>query len=103
MVLRHLSCSRALLQLGLAASVLLGSAPLTGCGQKGKLYLPDQPPPHETTAASECRTPGCAAALAPTQAKPEQPEAGTEDNQEPDEDNAEQPKHSAPTPKETPE
>ncbi|WP_290577852.1 LPS translocon maturation chaperone LptM [Ketobacter sp.] len=92
-----------MLHLGLAAAVLLGSAQLTGCGQKGKLYLPDQPPPHGATAAGECRTPGCAAALSPAQAKPEQPEAGTEDHQEPDEANAEQPEHSAPTPKETPE
>ena len=32
---------------GLLLAVLLGSALLAGCGQKGALYLPDQPDDQE--------------------------------------------------------
>ncbi len=54
MVLQRLSTGRAVLLLGLMTAVL------GGCGQKGKLYLPDEPPPH-TQNQADCRTPNCAA------------------------------------------
>ena len=54
MVLRQFTSGRVLLMLGLIA------AALSGCGQKGSLYLPDQPPPH-LQSQSDCRTPTCAA------------------------------------------
>mgnify|MGYP007044738014 CR=1 FL=1 len=68
MVLRRFFKGQALLTIGLMATVL------SGCGQKGKLYLPDQPPPHSQQ-QEDCRTPACAAAL-----EPEQEPAATENS-----------------------
>lgn len=50
MALRHL----------LAGLTLLPVLALTGCGQKGALYMPDQVPPPRA-AETPCRTPSCAA------------------------------------------
>lgn len=61
MALRCAPAARALVVLGLMLSAL------GGCGQKGSLYLPDQPPPHQVSDAT-CRTPTCAAATAPVAA-----------------------------------
>ena len=69
--------------------MLLGlmAAVLSGCGQKGKLYLPDEPPPH-LQSQSNCRTPNCAAALeAPATAESE--------------DETQEDENSAPIPEET--
>lgn len=49
MALRHL----------LAGLTLLSALLVTGCGQKGPLYLPDQEPPPRA-ADTPCRTPSCA-------------------------------------------
>ena len=78
MVLRRFTSGRVLLMLGLIA------AALSGCGQKGSLYLPDQPPPH-LQSQNDCRTPTCAAVVAPAAADRESTDAenGEDENTEP--------------------
>ena len=67
MVLRRFTPGRALWILGLL------TAALSGCGQKGSLYLPDQPPP-QIQSQSDCRTPTCAAAAEAAVAEESEPE-----------------------------
>jgi len=78
MVFRRLSAN-----LLVTVPVVTLAAALYGCGQKGDLYLPDQPPPRYQK-QSECRTASCSAAVsAPAtdpaastdaQSQPEKPE-----------------------------
>ena len=63
MVLRRFTAGQTLMMLGLIAAALYG------CGQKGKLYMPDQPPPH-LQQQEDCRTPNCAAVLQPSEPTP---------------------------------
>lgn len=58
MVLRRFTSGQVLTILGLMTAVLCG------CGQKGSLYLPDQPPP-PVQSQGDCRTPTCAAVTEP--------------------------------------
>lgn len=78
MVLRRFTPGRALWVVGLLTVGLLAAA-LGGCGQKGSLYLPDQPPP-QIQSQSDCRTPTCAAAAETAVAGESEPENQEEEN-----------------------
>ena len=78
MVLPRFFNGQTLLTVGLMAAVL------SGCGQKGKLYMPDEPPPHTLNQAAnqeDCRTPACASVVDDKEQK--SPEAKASDTPEP--------------------
>ena len=57
--------------------ILLGLMGLGGCGQKGDLYLPSDPPPEPKARQSECRTEDCEAQRSAPQTQPESPNTET--------------------------